>query len=144
MTRLTAAALLAVVIAAGFAPASRAETLAAEAGAIRALLARRPDDPGALYQLGKLAALSGEELEQGLAHLDRYRAQKERPDDLPEFGGHWRRAQILEKLGRKDAAIAELRTATSLDPSAEGRARISSGSAVERQTGAPSCLSRPS
>jgi tetratricopeptide (TPR) repeat protein len=84
------------------------------------LLARKPDDPGALYQLGKLAALSGEELEPGLKYMDRYLAQQERPDDLPEFGGHWRRAQILEKLGRKDQALAELRAATQLDPSAEG------------------------
>jgi tetratricopeptide (TPR) repeat protein len=84
------------------------------------LLERKPGDAGALYQLGKLAALSGEELEAGLASMDRYLAQQERPDDLPEFGGHWRRAQILERLGRKDAALAELRTATELDPSAEG------------------------
>jgi tetratricopeptide (TPR) repeat protein len=84
------------------------------------LLARKPDDAGALYQLGKLAALSGEELEPGLKYLDRYLAQEKRPDDLPEFGGHWRRAQILEKLGRKDAALVELRLAAQLDPSAEG------------------------
>lgn len=84
------------------------------------VLARDPNDAGALYQMGKLAALSGEDLEQGLEYLDRYLAQEKRPDDLPEYGGHWRRAQVLEKLGRTDDALAGLRLATQLDPAAEG------------------------
>lgn len=84
------------------------------------LLQRKPDDLRALYQLGKLAVLSGEELDAGLAYLDRYLAQNDHPDELPEYGVHWRRAQILEKLGRKDAALSELRQAAQLDPTAEG------------------------
>jgi tetratricopeptide (TPR) repeat protein len=83
-------------------------------------LERKPGDPRALYQLGKVSALSGQELAEGLESLDRYLAQPVRPDELAEYGAHWRRAQVLEQLGRKDDAVAALRVAVKLDPSAEG------------------------
>ena len=82
-------------------------------------LARKPGDARALYQIGKVSALSGQELADGLESLDRYLAQPERPDELAEYGAHWRRGQVLEKLGRKDEAVAALRTAVKLDPSAD-------------------------
>lgn len=66
--------------------------------------------PVARYQLGKVAAVSGEQLEQGLAHLDAYIAG---PQD-PELGipaAQWRRGQVLERLGRRDEAIAAWRSA---------------------------------
>ena len=82
-------------------------------------LARKPDDARSLYQLGKLAALSGEELTLGLESIDRYLAHSERPDELPESAAHWRRALVLEKMGRKDEALAALRKSVELDPKAE-------------------------
>jgi tetratricopeptide (TPR) repeat protein len=82
-------------------------------------LARKPDDARSLYQLGKLAALSGEELALGLESIDRYLAQGERPDELPEYAAHWRRGLVLEKMGRKDEALAALRKSVQLDPKAE-------------------------
>jgi len=82
-------------------------------------LARKPDDARSLYQLGKLAALSGEELALGLESIDRYLALGERPDELPESAAHWRRGLVLEKMGRKEEALAALRKSVQLDPTAE-------------------------
>jgi tetratricopeptide (TPR) repeat protein len=55
----------------------------------------------------------------GLESIDRYLAQDERPDELPEYAAHWRRALVLEKMGRKDEALAALRKSVQLDPKAE-------------------------
>lgn len=78
-------------------------------------LARRPGDALARYQLGRLAAVRGENLEEGLALLDAFIAAGEVPDGLSLAAAHWRRAQILEKLGRIDEARAALARATA-DP----------------------------
>lgn len=69
-------------------------------------LARGTHQAIAHYQLGRCAALSGEELAQGLAHLDRFVADGEVTEDLTVGAAHWRRGQILEKLGRTDEALA--------------------------------------
>ena len=82
-------------------------------------LARKPDDARSLYQLGKIAALSGEELAAGLESLDRYLGKKEFADELPESAAHWRRALVLERMGRRDEAVAALRKSLELDPTAE-------------------------
>jgi tetratricopeptide (TPR) repeat protein len=65
----------------------------------------------ARYQLGRLAALSGESLDAGLAHLDRFIADGEIPNDLSMPAAHWRRGQLLDKLGRHEDAIAALELA---------------------------------
>ena len=65
----------------------------------------------ARYQLGRLAAVSGTPLEQGLAHLEAYIAADPDDDELGVPAAHWRRGQLLEKLGRRDEAIAALRLA---------------------------------
>lgn len=70
-------------------------------------LERAAHDPMARYQLGRLAAVRGEKLEQGLAMLDAFIAAGEVPDELSIAAAHWRRGQLLEKLGR----IEEARTA---------------------------------
>ena len=64
----------------------------------------------ARYQLGKVAALSGDGLDTGLAHLDAYIAGEPDPE-LSVPAAHWRRGQILEKLGRGEEAIAAYRLA---------------------------------
>ena len=81
--------------------------------------AKEPDDPWALYQLGRTAALAGDGLESGLACLDRYLALPSIPEDMTLGGAHWRRAQILEKLGRKPEALAAVRKAVELEPGLE-------------------------
>lgn len=90
---------------------------------IRALwddaLARDPDDALAHYQLGRLAALSGQQLEAGLVHLDRFLASNESPEGMTQGAAYWRRGQVLEKLGRRDEAIAAYVEAVQRQPDLE-------------------------
>jgi tetratricopeptide (TPR) repeat protein len=84
--------------------------------AIAAFQSRKPDSMLAKYQLGKYAALSGTDVELGLQNLDAILASNIAPDGVSLGGAHWRRGQILEKLGRKDEAIAAIRKAVALEP----------------------------
>jgi tetratricopeptide (TPR) repeat protein len=83
------------------------------------VLARDPEDRLAHYQLGRLAAISGEQPDAGLAHIDRYLAAPEQSDYMSEAGGHWRRGQLLEKLGRRDEALQAYERAVALQPTLE-------------------------
>lgn len=83
-------------------------------------LERHPDDALALYQYGRIAAVSGEKLQSGLTSLDRFLAIAGKsgvvPDDISIGGAHWRKGQILDRLGRRDAALQEVRLGLQLDP----------------------------
>lgn len=79
-------------------------------------LAAAPDDAFAVYQLGKLALLSGQGLEKGLALFDKYLATPEAKGRPTHADARWRKGLLLEKLGRKPAAIAEYREALRADP----------------------------
>ncbi len=74
--------------------------------------------------LGKIAARAGIHREEGLAHLDA--ALKEALEG--GIGGyqtvHWRRAQILKDLGRKEQALSAAREALKLDPGHRGAKRV--------------------
>lgn len=70
----------------------------------------------ARYQLGRCAALSNQQLQQGLEHLDGFIADARAAGDALEEGlniaaAHWRRGQILEKLGRTGEALADWKLA---------------------------------
>lgn len=80
-------------------------------------LATVPDDALAHYQLGRLAAVSGKELDAGLASLDAYLRTSIESEYVMPSGAHWRRGQILEKLGRTDDARQAYREALRLQPS---------------------------
>lgn len=73
------------------------------------------DEVYATYQLGRLAAITGEELETGLQQLDRFLTFEDKPSDLSVESAHWRRGQILVKLGRIEEARAALMLASSGD-----------------------------
>lgn len=73
--------------------------------------AAKPDDWMATYQLGRHAAITGEHLEEGLAHLDAFLTADALPEGLSIAGAHWRRGQILEKLGRSELALEAYRHA---------------------------------
>jgi tetratricopeptide (TPR) repeat protein len=81
-------------------------------------MALLPDDPALIYQLGKLAALSGEHLEEGRQHLETYLTLADPPrQGLPSHGGaYWRLGQIQAKLGDKAAARESLTRAIALEP----------------------------
>ncbi|MCK7595381.1 hypothetical protein [Pseudomarimonas salicorniae] len=72
----------------------------------RARLARVPGDAMARYQLARLAAIRDDKIEEGLALIDAFIAAGEVPDELSLPAAHWRRGQLLEKLGRIEEARA--------------------------------------
>ena len=81
------------------------------------LLALKPDDFAALYQLGRVAALSGQRLADGAAALRRYLAQTNLPAELPRpQHAHYRLGQILARQGDSAAAKAAFAAALQLDP----------------------------
>ena len=75
-----------------------------------------PASVAARYQYVKWAAVSGLELEQALAEIDALIALPRYPDRFSLWGAHYRRAQLLTKLGRKDDAIAAYQAVLKLEP----------------------------
>jgi len=83
-----------------------------------------PNDAMVLFQVGRAAAVTGKNLEGGLAALDRYQSMPDKPteEQLAAGAPEWRRGQILEKLGRTDEALAAYNSAVDANPNlAEAR-----------------------
>lgn len=104
----------------------RAKRPADALAALEAALQRTPDHARLLYSLGRHAALHDVRLEAGKAALDRIIGKTAVAfDEVPKAGAHWRRGQLLEKLGQQAAALADYRKALVLDPGLdEARAEI--------------------
>ena len=85
----------------------------------RDALARDADDALAHYQLARLAVVSGADAQAGLAHIDRFIALGKLPEGFTLGAAHWRRGQLLEKLARRDEAIAALEEAVRREPKLE-------------------------
>ena len=81
--------------------------------------AAEPQSVSVRYQYAKWAAMSGEELEAGLAEIDSLIALAHYPDRFSLPGAHFRRAQLLAKLGRKPDAIAAYEAALAIEPKFE-------------------------
>ncbi len=79
------------------------------------VLALDAENTYAHYQLGRGAALTGDKLEEGLMHLDRFVEINKPTSGLTVPAAHWRRAQILEKLGRLDEARVAIDLASAAD-----------------------------
>lgn len=80
-----------------------------------------PDDAYVAFQVGRAAAMSGQNLEAGLAALDRYMTMDGKPtvEQLAAGAAEWRRGQVLEKLGRRDDAITAFEAAVAINPAFE-------------------------
>jgi len=91
-----------------------AEAFAELASALEA----QPDDVVALYQVGRLAALTGQELERGAAALRRYLELPEGmlPQAPGHASGHWRLGQVRERQSDRESARAAFEAALRLDP----------------------------
>jgi tetratricopeptide (TPR) repeat protein len=70
----------------------------------------------ALYETGRLAALSGRELERGEAALRRYLEREHQSDEAPAEMAHFHLGEILEKRGDKRRAREEYAAALQIDP----------------------------
>lgn len=81
-------------------------------------LALEADFPFALYQIGRTAALSGQQLDRGEKCLRTYIALPVREDlENPSVASaHFRLGTILEKKGDAGGALNEYRAALALDP----------------------------
>jgi len=75
-----------------------------------------PDDYAALFQTGRLAAISGERLDRGLAVLQHCLTLTPPAGQPPLAAVQWRIGNILEKKGDKPGARAAYETALKSDP----------------------------
>jgi tetratricopeptide (TPR) repeat protein len=92
-------------------------------------LKKNPDDMLAVYQLGKVSAISGRRLDQGEQHLLKYLVYTPQKNEPSHAGANMRLAQILEKKGKRAEAKvkyeAALRMDNSLQEAKEGLSRVS-------------------
>ncbi len=80
------------------------------------VLKTKPDDYQALFQTGRLAAISGERLDHGLAVLRQCLALTPPEGQPGHAAAHWRIGNILEKQGDKPGARAAYEAALKVDP----------------------------
>jgi tetratricopeptide (TPR) repeat protein len=81
-------------------------------------LRAKPDEPAILYQVGRTASLSGQQLDRGEDALKRYIASPPRRGPAPA-NAHYRLGLIYEKKRMPDAARREYRTALEFNPKLE-------------------------
>ncbi len=86
----------------------------------------RQDPPGvrALYRLGRLAAISGRQLEEGEQAFQAYLGQPAPRGEPTHADANWRLGQIYEKMGKRDLARARYEKALELNP-AHPQAKLS-------------------
>lgn len=78
-------------------------------------LAANPDDYAALYQLGRLCAMTGQRLDQGLELLRRCLTMTPPPGQPGPAPVNWRIGNLLEKKGDKPGAQAAYEAAIAAD-----------------------------
>ena len=79
-------------------------------------LKANPADYAALYQTGRLVAVTGERLDRGLAVLRQCLALTPPENQPGHAAGHWRIGNILEKKGDKAGARTAYEASLKLDP----------------------------
>lgn len=83
---------------------------------VDSFLVRRPSDPAAQYQLGEIAALSGQRIAEGEAALERYLSTPV-SEELPSYAdAHFRLGMIRERNGNNAGARTDYETAIAIDP----------------------------
>jgi len=85
-----------------------------------ALLARSeqalPENLNPTYQAGRILLADGKDLERAERYFRRYLSQEPEGGAPTLAHAHWRLGLVLEKLGRKSDALAEVETAVRLKP----------------------------
>lgn len=77
---------------------------------------QHPESKPALYQLGRLAATTGQQLDRGETALRDYLKYTPVGKEPTLSSAHWRLGQLFEKRGDKSAARAEYEAALKLNP----------------------------
>jgi tetratricopeptide (TPR) repeat protein len=80
------------------------------------VIAKNPDNKTLLYQVGRLAAISGQQLDRGEAALRDYLQYTPTANDPALYNAHWRLGALFERKGNKAAARAEYEAALKLSP----------------------------
>jgi tetratricopeptide (TPR) repeat protein len=83
-------------------------------------LRRSPNDGSAVYQLGRVGAVSGTKLDRAQWALDRYLKMPHKRGNPSIAAAHWRRGMVVEAKGDKITAKTEYETALRLDPKLAG------------------------
>lgn len=88
----------------------------AAVGEFDAVLKEKPDDYNALYQLGRMAAMTGQFVDRGIVSLRRC-LELTPPSGAPgHAAAQWRLGQLLEKKNDRAGARAAYEAALKLDP----------------------------
>lgn len=95
-------------------------------------LALHPDDAEIRYQFARTASISGQRLDEGLAHLDALARVARLPESVSAAGIAFRRGSILAQSGRLPEGKVDFQRARKLDtrmakPVEEELARVSKG-----------------
>jgi len=92
-------------------------------------LKQNPEDMLATYQIGKLSAVSGQQLDRGEACLRKYFTYTPQKNEPSHAGANMRLAQIMEKRGKKSEAKSlyelAIKADATLKEAKEGLARVS-------------------
>ena len=81
-----------------------------------AAIAKKPESKILLYQLGRIAENSGQQLDRGEAALKAYLQSPPQPGEPAPCNAHWRLGTLYEKKGDQAAARHEYETALQLNP----------------------------
>ena len=81
---------------------------------------RRPTDMVAVYAIGRVGAVTGQQLDRAEQSLRTYLAYTPTPNEPSLAAAHWRLGQVAERRGNKAAARTEYETALRLDPKLRG------------------------
>jgi tetratricopeptide (TPR) repeat protein len=80
------------------------------------MLKAKPGELGALYQVGRTGALSGQRLDRAEAALQQFLAAPPAPSTPNPAAAHWRLGMVYDKGGKKDLARQEYQRSLALDP----------------------------
>ena len=80
------------------------------------MIAANPSEFGALFQIGKTGAMSGQRLERARSALEAYLQTTPGRNDPSLAAAHWRLGMVHEKRQDRQRAKAEYETALRLDP----------------------------
>jgi tetratricopeptide (TPR) repeat protein len=82
----------------------------------RDILARKPDEMNAVFQVGKICIITEKDLDEAETCFKRY-LEVEAPRNAPDWAAaHWRLGMVYDLQGKTDPALVELQRAVDLAP----------------------------